>query len=121
MAIDIWYARVSSVPTGENDYLIAEEQQPEIVEHFQAYVRSKHFEYPGESYDLDVLYYETLFLQTGGALRSYYETYEPEFTLLRLADIVQLLPHLKEAYRDEFKRNVIDQFCEGLEMVISSY
>lgn len=121
MAIDIWYARISPVPTNEHDYLITEDEQPEIVEHFKDYIRSKHFEFTDESYDLDVLYYETLYLQTGGVLGSYYETYESEFTLLRLADIVQLIPHLKENYRDEFKRNVIDKFSEGLEMVISSY
>jgi hypothetical protein len=121
MGLDITFGRIREYEVCEHDYLIANEEDTELIFFFKDFLRAKHFKYPNEEYEMEVLYFEEIYHQYGGVLISLYESIKNDSVLTKTSDIERLLKHINPNQKHIFHSNIIEKFVEGTDFLIISW
>ena len=120
MGLDI--SLIQIVKESQENCWLSVEESPELTRvfpQFETVLKIPLQENP--NYEEKGFYYKEIAYQRKGVTASFYNQYKADETIVKKQDLKQLLEHIEENKKEEFKENFIKPFKENVHAIIMGY
>lgn len=121
MGLDISLISIEKQKTTETEWLAVEDCS-ELSANYVNYAIDREFDYEGEqAYTRPVYYYREIAYQRKGVKRAFYDRYEPDVFIQTRKELVELEAYILDDYLPTFKKDFVEKFKEGENLICMGY